>query len=823
MSPPPVDRARFTDLIGDGVTVIAAPPGWGKTTVLEQIAARTGSRLQDHPARPEPDDDAGLLLIDDTDGASVALQVGWGRPGGLVLVTPAHSSARLRADRVIDRADLAFTTAEIAELLRSAGGDDRYRLAARIRAETWGWPALVVAAVAALDHRMPLDESDPDALSLGPTRDRFARAAIRGLDDEDEADLRMLAVLSGWSARGTRAVLGHRSVSTIARLEQAGLLVVHGPPRRVAVLRPIRDALWAEGPGLSAELEAMLRRVSLAEPEFAALRALAGDWTGVAHALARDSVAALEGPRDWALSLPGRGGAFRQARAAAHSDLGPAESVPRGDEAEGIPRPTSAPASLAGGFELAPHLLHAIDVLMSGDVRRALRLLGAPAADQRTATVAELLIAALHAASSSDGDRRRRLEAVAARAEAGGLGRIARIAQGTAAATGAGPHERRLFREIVDDCERCGDEVAVALLETFDLLRRSFAGTPARREATELLSRIEPYGSPTARAWIASLLALASIGDADAPVLLERAERTAAIARSPGPIALALGARAIVEGDQPKLRARARERALEAGMLRLPFPDRWRPARPALQPMAGVGPGPSVRIRCFGRFAVSLDGIELDLRRMRPQARLVLRVLAASSERPVNRDLLLELLSAEDREPASLHALHVHLSSIRSVFRDAAPQILARQGTAYSLSTAERWTSDVAEFDASVARARPAIIAADHPLAKWHLRAALDAYQGDLLPEDGAAEWVLGLRDRYVLRAAEAASTLAELELATGDLDAAVTAATRSCDIAPWRDSSWRLLIDAHHRRGDASAARRARSEYRDVLHSLGV
>lgn len=822
MSAPQVDRTRVTDLIGDGVTVIAAPPGWGKTTVLRQIAARTGSRLPGRPARSEPDD-APLLLIDDADEASVAGQVGRGLPGGLVLVTAAYSTARLRADRVIGRADLAFTTAEIAGLLRSAGRDNRYGLAARIRAETWGWPALVSAAVAALDVHMPLDESDPDALALGPTRDRFTRAAIRGLDEEDEADLRMLAVLSGWSAVGARAVLGSRSVSTIARLEKAGLVVVHGPPRRVAVLRPIRDALREAGPGLSAELEAVLHRVGPAEPEFAALRALACDWTGVGRALERDFRAALDGPRDWALSLPGRGGAFRRARAAAHSDLGRTEPVHRCDEADGGPQPPSALESLTGGFEFAPHLLRAIGVLTSGDVRRALRLLGAPAADQRTATVAELLIASLHAASSPDGDRRSRLEAVAVRAEAGGLERIAGIALGAAAATGTAPHDRRLFREIVDDCERRGDEAAVALLETFDLLRRSFAGTPARREATALLSRIEPYGSPIATAWIAALLALASIGDADAPVLLERAERSTAIAGSPGPIALALGARAMVDGDQPRLRARARERALEAGMLRLPFPDRWRPARPTRQLLDGVGPGRSVRIRCFGRFAVSLDGIELDLRRMRPQARLVLRVLAASSEAPVHRDLLLELLSAEDREPASLHALHVHLSSIRSVFRDAAPAILARQGTAYSLSTAERWTSDVAEFDASVARARPAIIATDHPLAKWHLRAALDAYQGDLLPEDGTAEWVLGLRDRYVLRAAEAASTLAELELATGDLDAAVAAATRSCDIAPWRDSSWRLLIDAHHRRGDASSARRARSEYHDVLHSLGV
>ncbi|WP_375386961.1 BTAD domain-containing putative transcriptional regulator [uncultured Amnibacterium sp.] len=823
MSAPHVDRARLVDLIvGGGVTVITAPPGWGKTTLLRQTAARTGGRLQEPPRPTEPDLDAGLLLVDDPGEASVAWQVGEGHPGGLVLATPASPSTRLRADRVIGTADLAFTTAEIAELLRSAGRDDRYRLAARIRAETWGWPALVVAAIDALDGRMPLDDSDPDALALGPTRDRLVRAALEVLDEQDEVDLRMLAVLPGWSAGGVRAVLGARSASAVARLEQAGLLVVHGPPRRVAVLRPIRDALHAAGAGSSAELDVVLQRVGPAEPELAALRALAGDWTGVAHALGRDLRAALEGPRDWALSLPGQSGAFRRARAAAVADAGRTASMPADDGAVEGP-PPAAPASLAAGFELAPHLLRAIGVLLSGDVRRALRLLGAPAADQRTATVAELLVAALGSASGSDGDRRR-LEAVAARAEAGGLDRIARIALGAAAATGPGPHERRLLREIVDDCERCGDDAAVALLEAFDLVRRSFAGTPARREATALLGRIEPYGSPTATAWIAALLALAAIGDADAPVLLERAERSAAVARAPGPLALALGARAIVfDGDQPRLRARARQRALEAGMLRLPFPDRWRPARPPLQPLVGMGQGPSIRIRCFGRFAVSLDEVELDLRRMRPQARLVLRVLAASSERPVHRDLLLDLLSAEDREPASLHALHVHLSSIRSVFRDATPQILARHGTAYSLATAERSTSDVAEFDASVARARPAIVATDHPLAKWHLRTALDAYQGDLLPEDGGAEWVLALRDRYVLRAAEAASTLAELELATGDLDAAVTAATRSCDIAPWRDSSWRLLIDAHHRRGDASSARRARSEYRDVLHSLGV
>jgi DNA-binding SARP family transcriptional activator len=91
------------------------------------------------------------------------------------------------------------------------------------------------------------------------------------------------------------------------------------------------------------------------------------------------------------------------------------------------------------------------------------------------------------------------------------------------------------------------------------------------------------------------------------------------------------------------------------------------------------------------------------------------------------------------------------------------------------------------------------------------------------MPEEGPADWVVTTREHYRLRAAEAAGVLAEAALATGDPRAAAEDAERSVAIDPFRDASWRLLVDAHIRAGDVAAAERARRAYQDVLASLGV
>ena len=70
------------------------------------------------------------------------------------------------------------------------------------------------------------------------------------------------------------------------------------------------------------------------------------------------------------------------------------------------------------------------------------------------------------------------------------------------------------------------------------------------------------------------------------------------------------------------------------------------------------------------------------------------------------------------------------------------------------------------------------------------LRRALERYRGDLLPEDGPAEWLVEARDRARLAAVGAARSLAELRLRAGDLAGAIQACLRGLAIDRYDDAS---------------------------------
>ncbi|OLT14837.1 hypothetical protein BJF78_17550 [Pseudonocardia sp. CNS-139] len=146
-----------------------------------------------------------------------------------------------------------------------------------------------------------------------------------------------------------------------------------------------------------------------------------------------------------------------------------------------------------------------------------------------------------------------------------------------------------------------------------------------------------------------------------------------------------------------------------------------------------------------------------------------------------------------------------------------------RRGDAYQLALPPGSDADVAEFRAAVRDAATARRAGDATAERRALAAAVDRYTGDLLPDDGPAEWVVDVRERLQIDAALAAGRLAELTYTGGDLTACVAAARRSVQIDRYCDSSWRLLITAYDRTGDRAAASRARREYRRVLADLGL
>lgn len=240
-----------------------------------------------------------------------------------------------------------------------------------------------------------------------------------------------------------------------------------------------------------------------------------------------------------------------------------------------------------------------------------------------------------------------------------------------------------------------------------------------------------------------------------------------------------------------------------------------------------AGPGQTTTLRCLGRFSLILRGREVDLTAAKPRARALFRLLAFHQGRSVHRETLVEALWPESGAGAGTRSLQVAVSTLRGLIEPGCPRggstLLVRQGDSYRLVLPEPLDSDLATFEAAQTEARQVSAAGDPHLARAALRRARTAYGGDLLPEDGPAEWVIQPREGLRLMAAEVAQTEAGLALDAGDSAGAVDACTWGLAIDPYQDVLWRRLIRAHETAGDHAAAFRAQRQYGRMLDDLGL
>ena len=211
---------------------------------------------------------------------------------------------------------------------------------------------------------------------------------------------------------------------------------------------------------------------------------------------------------------------------------------------------------------------------------------------------------------------------------------------------------------------------------------------------------------------------------------------------------------------------------------------------------------------------------------MKPRHRATLHLLALHAPRAVHRELLVERLWPDVAPDSGLRSLHVAVSSLRRLFEtdDLRPKVsmIVREGDTYRLALPEGSTSDVRVFEAALASARSLAIA-DPEAAIVAAFGALGTYTGDLLPEDGPAEWVVAEREWFRAEAADAAQLLADLYMARDDVVVAAQACEAGLRIDRFRDSLWRTLIAAYDADGDQAVGARARSAYDAVLDELGV
>jgi DNA-binding SARP family transcriptional activator len=234
---------------------------------------------------------------------------------------------------------------------------------------------------------------------------------------------------------------------------------------------------------------------------------------------------------------------------------------------------------------------------------------------------------------------------------------------------------------------------------------------------------------------------------------------------------------------------------------------------------------PPVEIRCFGAFAMAVWGRPVDLAALKPRPRAVLRLLAVNAGRPVHREVIQEALWQDVEPDAGARSLHVALSALRRELEpppgNGGHEILVREGDAYRLAIPEGSRVDVLVFDEALQRARSAR-GRDDGAAVAAYRAAIAGYAGDLLPEDGPADWIVARRDRARADYVEAALGLAELVVAEQPAEAAAVC-TAALGIDAYHDPLWRLLVEARERAGDWAAAASARASYTRMLADLGV
>ncbi len=377
------------------------------------------------------------------------------------------------------------------------------------------------------------------------------------------------------------------------------------------------------------------------------------------------------------------------------------------------------------------------------------------------------------------------------------------------------------------------------------------------RAAEQAEGRFRRLGAGTLEAWARGLSALA-LADLGSPDAREPAMAAEAVARSSGVPGLRLfGFLAMARADAERaaeFEALAEALAEETGLAN-PAAVRaigrtagaMTPADSAGGTPAGrskppntlpdaasrslttVAPGAprSVEIRSFGSFSISLHGRIIDLSAVKPRSRALLRYLALHGGASVHREVIAEALWPDADQATAARSLQVGVSTLRGLLEPEAgrgeSRLLVRTGDGYRLVLGKDAFVDLMEFEAAVAHGRAKRERGEPAEAVAAFARALELHRGDLLAEDGPAEWVVERREACRSLAADAAASLAEVCLLHGDADGAARACRAGLAIDRYHDPLWRLLIECRDRAGDAGAALRTRQEYEQVLASLGV
>ncbi|MDP9815420.1 BTAD domain-containing putative transcriptional regulator [Spirilliplanes yamanashiensis] len=417
------------------------------------------------------------------------------------------------------------------------------------------------------------------------------------------------------------------------------------------------------------------------------------------------------------------------------------------------------------------------------------------------------------------------LERVADEADQLGLGWVARLAL-ACRALGGGTYSAADAYAVAAESRRAGDRWGYLLTTAVGSISEIRTGRIDPDRLTALAAEARELAADAIAEWALAFIALgqARRGEPGAAALAREAVERAEKAGVPGAAVVATLALSVTDPvRRPSLLREAAVRAEAAGLA--PAVVQFWHSTYAAQVVAQ--PAPVVTIHCFGGFRMEIAGRPLDLSAVRPRARSALRLLAMRAGRYVHREVLIEALWSDLAPAAATRNLQVTISALRGLLEPASgrgkAQLLVRSGDAYGLVLPPGAYADTAAFTEAVQRWQQMRRGGTFAAEVDAMRAALAAYGGDLLPEEGPADWAVEAREEFRNDATRVARELATAELSQGHVAEAVRAAEQCIALDPHDDEAWQVLLRAYARSATPAKAADARRRYADMLAGLGV
>ncbi|MFE0104948.1 BTAD domain-containing putative transcriptional regulator [Streptomyces sp. NPDC059009] len=208
---------------------------------------------------------------------------------------------------------------------------------------------------------------------------------------------------------------------------------------------------------------------------------------------------------------------------------------------------------------------------------------------------------------------------------------------------------------------------------------------------------------------------------------------------------------------------------------------------------------PLLRVHLLGGFRALRDGgADTATRWSRPGARTLVKLLALAPGHQLHREQIMAVCWPDAELRPALRSLRVALHTARHALE---PELAPRAPSSYLVGQgALLRLSEAVWVDADHAEALAERALADGGLPQ--LAAALDAFTGEVLPEDRYAPWTEPVRERLALLQRRVLLALAEAQLDAAEPESAARAARRALDDSPADERAHRALIEAYLRQG---------------------